>query len=328
MIRRAHERGLIVIGGTIIPFGGFDLYHPTRGQRGRPPGGQRLDPRARPFRRGGGFRRADARSGPSRADARPGWIRAITSTPRSPAIARWRRRCLWACSYAAADCGRDSGYWLSLGVEEIGHAAWDEVGGDWACRCRRIGGRRAGPGAPAQSCHGGQCSWSITRSRTWSGRMRRGCLYRLSSAWRQRARGEPPDPLEPPAARGLHLLLAASARRHPPRRGPFAGRRAGLRCRPAAFRGEQRKPLRAHLPSRRGLGGRPASPRGMAIGRRTPIGRSPCPGPRTSSATRARARPDNPACRAARRGGGAGHRPWSRGRRNWGWRSRARSCGR
>jgi lysophospholipase L1-like esterase len=29
MIRRAHERGLIVIGGTIIPFGGFALYHPT-----------------------------------------------------------------------------------------------------------------------------------------------------------------------------------------------------------------------------------------------------------------------------------------------------------
>jgi lysophospholipase L1-like esterase len=29
MIRRAHERGLFVIGGTIIPFGGFELYHPT-----------------------------------------------------------------------------------------------------------------------------------------------------------------------------------------------------------------------------------------------------------------------------------------------------------
>ena len=29
MIRRAHERGLTIIGGTIIPFGGFDLYHPT-----------------------------------------------------------------------------------------------------------------------------------------------------------------------------------------------------------------------------------------------------------------------------------------------------------
>jgi len=29
MIRRAHERGLKIIGGTIIPFGGFDLYHPT-----------------------------------------------------------------------------------------------------------------------------------------------------------------------------------------------------------------------------------------------------------------------------------------------------------
>jgi lysophospholipase L1-like esterase len=29
MIRRAHERGLTVIGGTIIPFGGFELYHPT-----------------------------------------------------------------------------------------------------------------------------------------------------------------------------------------------------------------------------------------------------------------------------------------------------------
>jgi lysophospholipase L1-like esterase len=29
MIRRAHERGLFVIGGTIIPFGGFALYHPT-----------------------------------------------------------------------------------------------------------------------------------------------------------------------------------------------------------------------------------------------------------------------------------------------------------
>jgi lysophospholipase L1-like esterase len=28
MIRRAHERGLFVIGGTIIPFGGFELYHP------------------------------------------------------------------------------------------------------------------------------------------------------------------------------------------------------------------------------------------------------------------------------------------------------------
>jgi lysophospholipase L1-like esterase len=29
MIRRAHERGLVVIGGTIIPFGRFELYHPT-----------------------------------------------------------------------------------------------------------------------------------------------------------------------------------------------------------------------------------------------------------------------------------------------------------
>jgi lysophospholipase L1-like esterase len=29
MIRRAHERSLTVIGGTIIPFGGFELYHPT-----------------------------------------------------------------------------------------------------------------------------------------------------------------------------------------------------------------------------------------------------------------------------------------------------------
>ena len=29
MIRRAHERGLFVIGGTIIPYGGFELYHPT-----------------------------------------------------------------------------------------------------------------------------------------------------------------------------------------------------------------------------------------------------------------------------------------------------------
>lgn len=29
MIRRAHERGLFVIGGTIIPFAGFELYHPT-----------------------------------------------------------------------------------------------------------------------------------------------------------------------------------------------------------------------------------------------------------------------------------------------------------
>ena len=29
MIRRAHERGLVAIGGTIIPFGGFALYHPT-----------------------------------------------------------------------------------------------------------------------------------------------------------------------------------------------------------------------------------------------------------------------------------------------------------
>ena len=28
MIRRAHERGLVAIGGTIIPFGGFALYHP------------------------------------------------------------------------------------------------------------------------------------------------------------------------------------------------------------------------------------------------------------------------------------------------------------
>jgi lysophospholipase L1-like esterase len=29
MVRRARERGLVAIGGTIIPFGGFDLYHPT-----------------------------------------------------------------------------------------------------------------------------------------------------------------------------------------------------------------------------------------------------------------------------------------------------------
>ncbi|MBV9883660.1 MAG: SGNH/GDSL hydrolase family protein [Sphingomonadaceae bacterium] len=29
MIRRGHERGLTIIGGTIIPFGGFALYHPT-----------------------------------------------------------------------------------------------------------------------------------------------------------------------------------------------------------------------------------------------------------------------------------------------------------
>jgi lysophospholipase L1-like esterase len=29
MVRRARERGLLAIGGTIIPFGGFALYHPT-----------------------------------------------------------------------------------------------------------------------------------------------------------------------------------------------------------------------------------------------------------------------------------------------------------
>jgi class 3 adenylate cyclase len=29
MIRRAHERGLFVIGSTINPYGGFELYHPT-----------------------------------------------------------------------------------------------------------------------------------------------------------------------------------------------------------------------------------------------------------------------------------------------------------
>jgi lysophospholipase L1-like esterase len=29
MVRRAHERGIVAIGGTIIPFGGFALYHPT-----------------------------------------------------------------------------------------------------------------------------------------------------------------------------------------------------------------------------------------------------------------------------------------------------------
>ena len=30
MVRRARERGIVAIGGTIIPFAGFDLYHPDR----------------------------------------------------------------------------------------------------------------------------------------------------------------------------------------------------------------------------------------------------------------------------------------------------------
>jgi lysophospholipase L1-like esterase len=29
MVRRAHERGIVAIGGTIIPYGGFALYHPA-----------------------------------------------------------------------------------------------------------------------------------------------------------------------------------------------------------------------------------------------------------------------------------------------------------
>ena len=29
MIRRARERGIMAIGGTIIPFAGFELYHPS-----------------------------------------------------------------------------------------------------------------------------------------------------------------------------------------------------------------------------------------------------------------------------------------------------------
>ena len=109
------------------------------------------------------------------------------------------------------------------------------------------------PGPELNSCHGGQCSWSITLGSALVRRDSAGALFRLSLRGGAAAEGSRRIRWN----RAPHIVFvfcsSAPAGRHPARARPFAGRCAGLRRRPAAIRGKQRESLHPNLSSRGGL---------------------------------------------------------------------------